>query len=832
MRKYIPFLTGPTPAATPTTQKRFDAVFTALNLLLQLAALKCGNQLAAILASMFNRFAIFLHGDAAVLSKQLKRGRAFWVNYLRTNRDGAILHTGADPRSPEFKMGHLHDLIDLRESILDSIASDKLQLFDAIVFALYSFDRLMTFPQVPNYDTITTPQAEAPAGVHDPINMIPEALAELGITPEAFRAEYARRCKSQNHIIMSTAGVNGPASWTAHSDARAIVGNTELYASLQAFAEGSKLTRFISDLLGTVALPSYDNINDSMLRVGKLHSFDEWGGKVRTVAIVDYWTQLIMSPLHDTIFHFLEKLETDGTFNQDALAERIRCFTLDSELEIYSYDLTAATDRLPIALQVRVLAVLLGETLANNWRNVLVNREYYNADGVGYTYACGQPMGAKSSWAMLALTHHVIVQNAALTAGSQPYTGYGVLGDDVTITLSTVASEYKHIMDYYGVAINKSKSIIHIPGARPAAEICKRVFIDGRELSMLPVKLIAKTIMNGRLAPTLQVMMQSRGLTLDHKSLLAWLGGLIDKISLDFLYILNKLPSSLSGIPTPIVESFTDQQMSTWYPGTEAKAKEIISAFTYTAIVEQLKRLDTLLRQTQIIQAAIETNAFGYHTQNIKDLGWCYVDPERDITALANSMPKMNVTHPIVKAATAEVDRVSELLLKLRTGEKDTTAQARARLLDMFRNALVDAWVDADAARAQADRSLLQLSLTRLAELLIGRKAAKPRFTLSFTVMLTYLNRLWTVTWEKDQDVTLNAVKSRVTGTAAMALKNTTELTSINLAEFFPIHVSKIITPADATVPASKPVNLHSESLSVGRRAKSSRKLPPPVGSN
>jgi len=56
---------------------------------------------------------------------------------------------------------------------------------------------------------------------------------------------------------------------------------------------------------------------------------------------------------------------------------------------------------------------------------LLVNRDYHLCsddpdfqpyNGV-YRYAVGQPMGALSSWAMLALTHHCLVQVAALRVG-------------------------------------------------------------------------------------------------------------------------------------------------------------------------------------------------------------------------------------------------------------------------------------------------------------------------------------------------------------------------------------------------------------------------------
>lgn len=88
---------------------------------------------------------------------------------------------------------------------------------------------------------------------------------------------------------------------------------------------------------------------------------------------------------------------------------------------------------------------------------------YYKASqglpGEDYKYAVGQPMGAYSSWAMLALTHHTIVKLAALRVGISNFTDYCVLGDDVVIANDLVASEYYNLMKLLGVSINLSKSV-------------------------------------------------------------------------------------------------------------------------------------------------------------------------------------------------------------------------------------------------------------------------------------------------------------------------------------------------------------------------------------
>jgi len=94
---------------------------------------------------------------------------------------------------------------------------------------------------------------------------------------------------------------------------------------------------------------------------------------------------------------------------------------------------------------------------------LLVGREYSDPSFQKYTYAVGQPMGALSSWAMLALTHHILVQLAYVNTG-KPYLSwfdnYELLGDDINIFDKDVAHEYLSLMDKIGVPINLMKSVV------------------------------------------------------------------------------------------------------------------------------------------------------------------------------------------------------------------------------------------------------------------------------------------------------------------------------------------------------------------------------------
>lgn len=76
------------------------------------------------------------------------------------------------------------------------------------------------------------------------------------------------------------------------------------------------------------------------------------------IAILDYWSQTALKPLHDYLNDNLKRIETDCTFNQNHFLNCLR------DGPYYSLDLHAATDRMPVGLQERVLAFLIGKTKA------------------------------------------------------------------------------------------------------------------------------------------------------------------------------------------------------------------------------------------------------------------------------------------------------------------------------------------------------------------------------------------------------------------------------------------------------------------------------------
>lgn len=239
--------------------------------------------------------------------------------------------------------------------------------------------------------------------------------------------------------------------------------------------------------------PTGSRFNPLKGYLGALGTKEEAAGKVRVFAMVDPFTQWMMKPLHDLIFRLLEFIPQDGTFDQTKPLDRLlRKMRKDKGSVFYSFDLSAATDRLPVELQELLLANFIGTKLSKLWRRLLVNRPYYVSEeasqvigGTEVRYAVGQPMGARSSWAMLALTHHFVVQWAAFMVTNKCawFSDYAVLGDDLVIADRDVAIKYQYIMDQLGVDISLAKSLIG-----NGLEFAKRYYLRGDDCSPISLR--------------------------------------------------------------------------------------------------------------------------------------------------------------------------------------------------------------------------------------------------------------------------------------------------------------------------------------------------------
>jgi hypothetical protein len=242
--------------------------------------------------------------------------------------------------------------------------------------------------------------------------------------------------------------------------------------------------------------------------VGQLAFKEEAAGKLRAFALVDVWTQSLLHPLHQALFDLLRLIPNDATFDQDASVAR----SVDKATRsgaAFSFDLSAATDRLPLSLQASLLNKFLGNNLGTLWAEILVGRSYsvpgksrdqYKIEVDDVRYAVGQPMGALSSWAMLAITHHFLVQYASMKCGRRGWElNYEILGDDLVIFDKELADSYLEVVRGIGVEINISKSISS--PRLPVFEFAKRTVTGSIHVSGISwLQFISEASMGSRVA--------------------------------------------------------------------------------------------------------------------------------------------------------------------------------------------------------------------------------------------------------------------------------------------------------------------------------------------
>lgn len=211
----------------------------------------------------------------------------------------------------------------------------------------------------------------------------------------------------------------------------------------------------------------------------KLSLILEPESKIRIIAILDYWTQSALKPLHDKIMKILSGIDSDFTFRQDKVAGHL------GKGPYYSLDLSSATDRFPITIQKMVVKYLVNQEYSDAWERVLTQHEFYApTENRSVKYAAGQPMGAYSSWAVFALTHHAIVRCAAMMVGKTYWSDYAILGDDIVIADKDVAESYKTLISRLGVQISEAKS--HV--SNDTYEFAKRWYHNGIEISGIQLR--------------------------------------------------------------------------------------------------------------------------------------------------------------------------------------------------------------------------------------------------------------------------------------------------------------------------------------------------------
>lgn len=291
-------------------------------------------------------------------------------------------------------------------------------------------------------------------------------------------------------------GPNGHALENSNSDIGALLEDPKLFGAIQVVQEQLKdrypLTEAFQNKSGGIH--------------SKLTQFPEKAGKTRTIAVVDYYSQRSLKPLHKGLMSLLREMVSDGTYSHRSIGTYAQQLTKEKSF-IACYDISAFTDRVPAELQRVLLHELLKENpaLASAFWTLLAERQFTVAwSGDKVSYGCGQPMGAYGSWALCSLTHHLLVEYCANKTGK--FQGvkhkYRLIGDDIVIKDVQISIEYEKLLSALGVEINLSKTVKSEASAEhSAAEVAKQLFLNGNNLSPITPGLI-RSLRNPMLVST------------------------------------------------------------------------------------------------------------------------------------------------------------------------------------------------------------------------------------------------------------------------------------------------------------------------------------------
>jgi hypothetical protein len=355
-----------------------------------------------------------------------------------------------------------------------------------VVFTLSVFRtiELVRLPISKDISSVTDPCRADDVVIQEIINFIPAWLKRIPAL-ELSKIKY--------HLTVRN-GPNGHALRTSDSDIQALV-SSEPPTLLQAI-------RTVEGKLGDDDPMDQTEVCHKTTDRGPIHSkltqFPEKAGKTRTIAIVDYYSQRCLRPLHKGLMKLLKQLVSDGTFSHYNVGSYAAKMTKDKSY-CYCADLTAATDRFPAIIQRVLLSKLLkDDELSTAMWTLLAERTFTVAwSGELVTYQCGQPMGCYASWPLFALAHHLVVEYAAHKCNVlKPKNLYRLIGDDVLISDRRIAQVYVNLMEALGLTLNKGKTVISTEADEySAAEVAKQLYLNGTCLTALTpgfIKLLRK----------------------------------------------------------------------------------------------------------------------------------------------------------------------------------------------------------------------------------------------------------------------------------------------------------------------------------------------------
>lgn len=351
---------------------------------------------------------------------------------------------------------------------------------------IYNLFRLINHKPVVSYSgPLDPPSWSCPAGYRD---MVSKFISHFRM----HRLKLVRKHDLRD-VWLSNKGVSGlPSVLTVPFDCYVLLQHPDLFSACEKLTskwyQPFRLRRWVGALSMSKAFALRSKILVKDPVVGKYNFISEGGGKTRGVTPVNFVIQATLRPYHDLFMECLRLLPMDCSFAEAAGLEKIKVWS-SKGLPLNSVDLSDATDRWPLDVSITIICELLGNEVADSVKVLLrLPVQFGRSVKVCKPFAVGAPMGIYSLWPIFALSHHCIVQLAAIQCGKRfPFKDYVLRGDDVVIVGHEVTDRYIKLIDELGVKTSTLKTY-RSPSNVGIAEFAKHLFIRGRDHTPISAK--------------------------------------------------------------------------------------------------------------------------------------------------------------------------------------------------------------------------------------------------------------------------------------------------------------------------------------------------------
>jgi hypothetical protein len=213
-------------------------------------------------------------------------------------------------------------------------------------------------------------------------------------------------------------------------------------------------------------LPVLEGYEKDELTLGAVFCTIQPDGKARFFLSPPKWLQFLLEPWARMLYAALKRIPQDCTYHQERGALQVQEWLREGKT-VWSFDLSSATDRFPLAFTRAVLEDLSLNRVLLDWVDLFCwlarvpAKPAYPTTSKVVVWRRGQPLGTLPSFAAFAISHHAVLRALWRRLGHPPRTApYVVVGDDVVIADPALAAAYRDFMtQVLGCEISEPKSL-------------------------------------------------------------------------------------------------------------------------------------------------------------------------------------------------------------------------------------------------------------------------------------------------------------------------------------------------------------------------------------